>query len=98
MPVGLQRGFQLTYNIWHWVHVQKELEKNAIVGIAVGISLACPILIIATMNVIVGLLATLSICATTCCVIGVIPTAGWKLGVSQLLKLDHKNEFQDKCS
>ncbi|XP_069118440.1 protein dispatched homolog 1-like isoform X1 [Argopecten irradians] len=81
MPAGLRGGFQLTRNIWHWLYVQKEMEKNAVTGIAIGVSLAFPILCLSTMNVVVGSLATLSICCTTICVIGVIPLAGWKLGL-----------------
>ncbi|XP_060082462.1 uncharacterized protein LOC132561782 [Ylistrum balloti] len=87
MPVGLQGGFQLTRDIWHWLYVQKEMEKNAVTGIAVGVSLAFPILCLSTMNVIVGSFATLSICCTTICVIGVIPTAGWKLGLLTSLNM-----------
>lgn len=59
------------------------LADNAIFGIALGVSLALPILTLATQNIIIGFLATLSISCTTVCVIGVIPLAGWKLGVSQ---------------
>ncbi|OWF55417.1 protein dispatched homolog 3-like [Mizuhopecten yessoensis] len=87
MPTGLQGGFQLTRSIWHWLYIQKEMEKNAVTGIAVGVSLAFPILCLSTMNVIVGSLATLSICCTTICVIGVIPTAGWRLGLLTSLNM-----------
>lgn len=51
-------------------------------GIIIGVTLAFPILTLTTMNVIIGFFATMSICCTTICVIGVIPLAGWKLGVS----------------
>ncbi|KAJ8303403.1 hypothetical protein KUTeg_019799 [Tegillarca granosa] len=81
MPKGVNKGFHLTRNTWHWMYVQKSLANNAILGIAIGVSLAFPILTIATMNIIIGFFATLSICCTTICVIGVIPLAGWKLGV-----------------
>jgi hypothetical protein len=53
----------------------------AIQGIIIGVTLAFPIITLATMNIIIGLFATLSICCTTVCVVGVIPLAGWKLGV-----------------
>jgi predicted RND superfamily exporter protein len=39
------------------------------------------------MNWIVSLLATLTIGLITCCVVGVIPMAGWKLGVLESLNL-----------
>lgn len=50
-------------------------------GIAIGICIAWPILTFATHNFIVGALATLVISIITVSVIGVIPLAGWKLGV-----------------
>lgn len=65
----------------------QEMERTAIVGIAIGVSMAFPILCISTMNWIVGSLATLYICCTTICVIGVIPLAGWKLGVCLIILL-----------
>ena len=58
------------------------MANNAIFGITLGILCALPILILATQNIIVGVFATLSMCCCTVCVIGIIPLAGWKLGVS----------------
>ncbi|XP_076463983.1 protein dispatched homolog 1-like [Babylonia areolata] len=81
MPAEMQSGFQTTFLAWHWLYVQRALADNAILGIAVGLSLAFPVLVLSTCNVINGLLATLSICCVTTCVIGVIPLGGWKLGV-----------------
>ncbi|XP_076080756.1 protein dispatched homolog 1-like [Mytilus galloprovincialis] len=81
MPTGLKGGFQLTFQTWHWFYVQKSLADNAVQGIIIGVTLAFPILTLTTMNVIIGFFATMSICCTTICVIGVIPLAGWKLGL-----------------
>ena len=61
------------------------LVDNARLGIILGVSLSLPILVVSTCNVINGLLATLTICCATVCVIGVVPMAGWKLGVSNCL-------------
>ena len=49
---------------------------------AIGVTVALPILIFATQNWIVGLMATGTIVVITVSVIGLIPMAGWKLGVS----------------
>ena len=57
------------------------LANNAIYGIAIGVGLAFPILVIATGNIITGFLATLSMVSSTVCVIGVVTLGGWKLGV-----------------
>ena len=64
------------------------LADSAIQGVILGIALAFPLLVMATMNIILGTMATISIGLTTACVIGVIPIAGWKLGVSVFLNLD----------
>jgi predicted RND superfamily exporter protein len=61
--------------------------KNAVQGIVLGLALALLILTVATMNWIISLLATLTIGLITCCVVGVIPMAGWKLGVLESLNL-----------
>lgn len=56
-------------------------------GVGIGLACAAPILIIATMNIITGLMATLTIAAVTLCVIGFIPILGWKLGVSSCVSI-----------
>ena len=60
------------------------LVDNAVLGIVMGVSLAFPVLVLATCNIINGLLATLTICCITACVIGIVPVGGWKLGVSSI--------------
>ena len=45
------------------------------------------VLTVATTNWIISLLATLTIGLITCCVVGVIPMAGWQLGVLESLNL-----------
>ena len=61
---------------------------NAVYGILIGIGLACPILVVATGNIITGLLASFSLCCSTVCVIGVIPLGGWQLGVGYLFNFN----------
>lgn len=60
------------------------LVENAILGIALGLGIAVPVLILATQNLIIGLLAVTTLLAVTVCVLGVIPLAGWKVDVSDL--------------
>ena len=60
----------------------QELVNSAFTGIMVGLLCALPVLIIATRNVIVGVLATLNIALITASVLGFIPLMGWKIGVS----------------
>ena len=63
------------------------MVTSAVTGICIGIGLALPILILATMNVFVGLLATLTILLITLGVVGFIPICGFKLGVSEQINI-----------
>ncbi len=56
---------------------------NAVIGLAIGLSVAFPILVIATNNLVTGLLATLTLVCITVTVAGTIHAAGWNLGVSR---------------
>ena len=48
----------------------------------IGVSLAFPISVAASGNLITGVVASLSMACSTTCVVGVITLGGWKLGVS----------------
>ncbi|XP_045172972.2 protein dispatched homolog 1-like [Mercenaria mercenaria] len=88
MPKELKTGFQMSsHERWVWITRQRLLVNNAIYGIVIGLCLACPILIIATGNLITGLLATFSLCCTTVCVVGVIVLGGWKLGMIEAMNM-----------
>lgn len=63
------------------------MASNAVRGIMLGLGLAIPILIIMTTNWIVGLLAGATIAAIAVGVVGILPMAGWKLGVLESLNL-----------
>lgn len=88
MPENLQRGFQLTdQDVWHTLIIQEELTRNALTGIMLGMIIAFPVLVIATENIIVGSLATLSIGLVALGVIGFIPVFSWELDVLVSLNL-----------
>ena len=57
------------------------LVKNAVIGLGIGLSIALPILVIATNNLVTGLIATFTLVCITVTVSGLIDAAGWKLGV-----------------
>ncbi|XP_064642212.1 uncharacterized protein LOC135496681 [Lineus longissimus] len=90
LPAHSNKPFMVTpgiTNVYHWMKVQAALSYQAVLGLAVGISLAFPVLVLATQNIIVGTLATVSIALTTVSVCAMIPLAGWKLGVMESLNL-----------
>lgn len=68
-----------------FIYFLQTLVKSAVTGLAVGISLAFPILVFTTFNVVIGFLATVCIGLIATVVVGIIPLAGWKLGVSVYL-------------
>lgn len=53
----------------------------------IGLLLALIVLVIATTNVIVGILATFTIAMITCSVLATITLLGWKLGVLESLNM-----------
>ena len=61
--------------------------NNAITGIIIGLACSLAVLTIATTNVIIGALATLTIAMVTCAVLAVISAVGWNLGVLESLNL-----------
>lgn len=63
------------------------LVDSAISGIGIGLALAIIVLTLATTNVIVGFMATLTIAMVTCGILGLIPILGWSLGVFESLNL-----------
>ncbi|XP_061195988.1 uncharacterized protein LOC133204259 [Saccostrea echinata] len=87
MPPSLKNGFQCTRNTWHSIRVQEVLSESAYFGILIGLSLALPVLVLTTMNFIIGFLAWVIIALVTVCVLGSIPLLGWKLGVLESLNL-----------
>lgn len=52
-----------------------------------GLCFAAPLLIVMTTNWIVALLCCMTICLITLGVVGIIPMAGWKLGMLESLNL-----------
>ena len=56
-------------------------------AIVIGLSISLPILIVATNNLVTGLVATLTLVCITVTVSGLINAAGWRLGVSTTLVL-----------
>ncbi|XP_069117661.1 protein dispatched homolog 1-like [Argopecten irradians] len=90
LPPSLSGGFQCTpegNNPWHWLKVQKTLVDSALRGIAIGICLAFVVITVATQNIVIGFLATVSIACVTVTIMAIIPMVGWKLGVLESLNL-----------
>lgn len=75
------------YNTDYFFLLLQVLSDSAVMGIIIGLSLALPVLVLTTMNIIIGFIAWMVIVMVTVCVLGFIPLLGWKLGVSFHLDL-----------
>lgn len=71
----------------HFSCFPQVLVKSAVNGIVMGLCLTLPLLIIMTTNWIVALMCCLTISLIIVGVIGIIPLAGWKLGILESLNL-----------
>ncbi|XP_055880253.1 protein dispatched homolog 3-like isoform X1 [Biomphalaria glabrata] len=91
MPPSLQGGIQLTpaasSNEWHEFKRQEALAKSALQGIIIGLCLAFFVLTLATTNVIISTLATITIVLVTVTIAGCIPLFGWKISVIESINL-----------
>ena len=76
--------FSLSLPLWLSCSFQS-LVQSAIIGIATGILLAFPILVLATGNFLTGTYATITIVFVVVSVLGFIPLLGWQLGVGAIL-------------
>eukprot|EP01065_Artemidia_motanka_P042443 TRINITY_DN569_c2_g1_i2.p1 TRINITY_DN569_c2_g1~~TRINITY_DN569_c2_g1_i2.p1 ORF type:complete len:1280 (+),score=352.61 TRINITY_DN569_c2_g1_i2:118-3840(+) len=65
--------------------VQEVMVREAFQGIGISLALAFFVIAVATMNVIMALVATVIIGFIVICVIGVTVTIGWKLGIVQAI-------------
>jgi multidrug efflux pump subunit AcrB len=81
------RVLQFTWRTLTFALSFQILVQNAFQGIAIGLCLSLIVLIVATTNVYVGLLATIIIAMITSSVLGIITLIGWKLGVLESLNL-----------
>ncbi|KAH9489233.1 hypothetical protein Btru_048812, partial [Bulinus truncatus] len=91
LPSSLQGGFQLTpgldQNAWHEFKRQEALAQSALQGIIVGVCLAFFVLTLATTNVIISTMATITIVLVTVTIAGCIPLFGWKISVIESINL-----------
>lgn len=61
--------------------------RNAITGIIIGLICSLVVLTFATTNLIIGVMATLTITMVTCGVLAMISVVGWSLSVLESLNL-----------
>jgi len=81
------RGTDSGDNKWLHMILQETYVRMALQGVAVGLSIAFVVLLIATMNLIVASLSILTIVFTLCCVVGWVVNLDWQLGSAESLSM-----------
>ena len=68
-------------NLPNLFHELQTLVKYGLEGLGISLGIALPVLILSSMNVYIGLIATLVIGLIITCAIGLLPLTGHHLGV-----------------
>ena len=74
-------------NRWVFMELQTLFQKLAVTGMSLGLTVAFVVLLVATRNLIVAALSTLTITMCLLTVLGTIQMMGWKLGFSECLSI-----------
>ncbi|CDW73800.1 resistance-nodulation-cell division superfamily [Stylonychia lemnae] len=87
-PIQVKGVFQSAYDNWAWIITEKAFFQNAFQGLLISLAFAFVVIIVATQNIIVTLLAVITISCVLSSVIGMIQLIGWKIGISESLAMD----------
>ncbi len=82
-PAGVNNALQTAGQAWQWMISERAFIRNALVGMAISISVALIVLILSTRNVFVGGLATITIAGIVATVLGLMQVLGWELGITE---------------
>lgn len=77
------RRSQTTDSVWTWMMTERALVTNVIQGMGESIVVALIVLVLCTMNVLVGVAATGCIVGIASSVLAVMQWAGWQLGITE---------------
>lgn len=86
-PAGLATCFQNAKMFWALIDGERALYDGALSGIAVSVSLAFIILLLATLNLRIALFAILSVSLICCDVVGLMVALGWQMGISESISM-----------
>ena len=80
-------GIGADNNKWLHMILQETYVRMAITGVLIGLGIALLVLLVATQNLVIGLLSTFTIFAALCSVVGSIVLMGWQLGSAESLSM-----------
>ncbi|XP_064621245.1 protein dispatched homolog 1-like [Lineus longissimus] len=85
-PKSLQGGF-LTVVGWSLLTTIQDIMHHAFTGLGIGTAISFVTVLMGTRNIIVSLLSLLTLGSIVICIVGIIPLAGWKLGILEGLNM-----------
>ena len=80
---GVSNAIQTGGSAWQWMITERAMVRNALVGMAISVSVALVVLILSTHNFVVGGLATLTIVGIVATIMATMYLQGWELGITQ---------------
>ena len=84
-PAGVANAKQTAYYTWTWMKTQEALVQNTFQGLIICFCMAFVVLLLSTMDLRTGLIATVTIAGvvTTVMGVGVRGIMGWDLGIGE---------------
>ena len=84
-PAGVGNAKQTAYYTWTWMKTQEALVENTFQGLIICFCMAFVVLLLSTMDLRAGLIATVTIAGvvTTVMGVGVRGIMGWDLGIGE---------------
>lgn len=84
-PAGVANAKQTAYYTWTWMKTQEALVQNTFSGLIICFCMAFVVLLLSTMDLRAGLIATVTIAGvvTTVMGVGVRGIMGWDLGIGE---------------
>ena len=84
-PAGVANAKQTAYFTWTWMKTQEALVQNTFQGLIICFCMAFVVLLLSTMDLRAGLIATVTIAGvvTTVMGVGVRGIMGWDLGIGE---------------
>ena len=86
-PEGLGIAYQEADVFWAWMQSELAFFNGVKQGMAVSGCLAFVILLVATGNILISLFAITSVVCIVVCVVAVMVSRGWELGVSESIAM-----------
>jgi len=88
-PRGADRSFSYMPHVYRWMITQEAFVDGAVQGVSLVFALALAVLVLATGNLWVSLLATVAVAGIVCTVMGTFAnlTFGWSLGIAEAIAI-----------